>query len=212
MHGPWVIATVFPKDLNALVSHLMAKTGISDPHEAILRICSGEWDIVPASQILASIDPFWENRQDFAVYDTFTRCVLPAVRDGETADLSGCYFKNLSLGMRGTDILREYCQHNEGQDPLCFTLNQIRSYLQDQWDGEEDGPLLVHSSLYNLFLCRAIGKAVMIVSVIFFEGHWNIQAHPLSHHWSLDNRIHVRRSNEETIVFSAQRQGSEEIY
>jgi hypothetical protein len=160
---------------------------------------SGEYTIVPSPKKKRTLADYWTSREGLRVYDTLAKYILPITQEDGKSDVSACHFITLSHNMYDRAIIEKYLKGRKEVEKNAFTLNQIGSLLNAQWDGE-NGPLLVHDGVRgatNVFYCMGAGGELCTVSVCRSTQQWEIAAWPLkdeSATWPRGSRIFYNKS------------------
>jgi hypothetical protein len=174
---------------NALVKNLMKATGINDPVEAVRSFNNNEWALSRVAKAIMSLAQYFVSRKGLYVYDSFAKRVLPFAKESDTADISKCDAVNLTRNMSDTEIIDEYLGGMEELKKNVFTLSQLCTFLDNQWNGNEG--VLLTNGYVNVFYCLGEGGALFAVSANRLDGEWHVLDWHLVGHgsWSAGYRI-----------------------
>ena len=141
--------------------------------------------MVPVTQVAQAV----KTRKGLYIHEFFTKRILQFAKGSDTADTSGCDSLDLPKNMSDREIIDMYLGGMEEAKKNAFTLNQLRTYLDNQWDGS-DGPLLVNGYA-NIFYCIGEGGKLFAVHAARNGGEWALHDWYLGEHayWFAGNRI-----------------------
>jgi hypothetical protein len=140
-----------------------------------------------------SLAGYFCTRDGLYVYESFTKRVLPFAKETDTAVIDNCDYVGLRRNMSDTDIINTYLGGMEEAKKNAFTLPQVRTYLDNQWNGEEE-PLLTNGYA-NIFHVLGEGDVLFAVRVYRDCGRWNLRDWRLDeeHDWPVGVRIFLNK-------------------
>jgi len=130
-------------------------------------------------QVVRSLAEYWEHaRPELQISVLLPRDLLPYAKEEDTSDISKCTFADLPYQMVDDQIIRKYLGGEEEAKKKAFTLNQIRTYLDNQL-GPEGGPLHADGK-YSIFFVAGKGEKLVSVRICLMRSRWCV------HHYHPD--------------------------
>lgn len=158
---------------------------------------------MPASNEKETISDYWCTRHGLYVHHSFVSRVLGNAKESDNSDIRGSSYITIPKNriMTDAEIVNEYLGGIDFARKNAFKANQIRTYLDNQWYGEE-GDLLTNYHA-NIFPCSYKGELIIVqVSRLADDRkeRWGVIAeHPGGHGpWSPGRRIF--RNNHQTSI------------
>jgi hypothetical protein len=110
-----------------------------------------------------SLTTYWQTRPGLYVHETFSTQVLPFAHMEDSSDIIGCSYFDLPYSMFDSQIIRTYLGGEVEFKKRVFTPNQIKKFIDAQWNGE-DGSLLTNG--VNVFYVIGAEGAPFVVNVV----------------------------------------------
>lgn len=109
-------------------------------------------------------------RKGMSFSSTFATRILPFAKDSDTSDITNCDYIDLPRNIGDSKIVTKYLGGMDGAKKGAFTMNQIKAYILNQWNGEY-GELQVRC-LANIFFVLGKQDRLYTVSVCRIGGEW----------------------------------------
>ncbi len=136
-----------------------------------------------------SLASYFRTRKGLYVYEPFAERILPFAKESDTADIGRCDYVDQPKDMSDTDIIKTYLSGMVEAKKNASTLAQLRTFLDNQWNGEE-GSLLVNGYA-NIFYCLGEDGNLFAVNAALIGGEWEVDGWGFDENgaWVAGNRI-----------------------
>ena len=115
---------------------------------------------------------YFATRKGLYVNESFARKILPFAKAEGLADITKVSYVNLPKNMNDSEIIAQHLGGIEEAKKNALTLNQVRTFLDNQWNGE-DGPLLVDGCA-DIFYVLGVEGVLFAVGAGRRGGRWDM--------------------------------------